>query len=68
MLHLLDYFLNDLLAILWSMAAHFQPEYIDKSITVNKHCKHTVFTNMLSHKDGVLLIGAISYIKIERGS
>lgn len=50
------------------MAAHFQPEYIDKSITVNKHCKHTVFTNMLSHKDGVLLIGAISYIKIERGS
>lgn len=42
MLHLLDYFLSDLLAILWSMAAHFQPEYIDKSITVNKHCKHSV--------------------------
>lgn len=41
-------------------------EYINKRITVNKHCKHSVFTNMLSHKDGMLLGGAISYIKIER--
>lgn len=70
MLHLLDYFLNGLWAILWSRAEHFQPvgktEYINKSITVNKHCQQTVFMNMFSHKDRMHLRGEINYTKIER--
>lgn len=40
--------------------------YINKSTIVNKHYKHTVFTNMLSDQDGMLLIGVINNIKIER--
>lgn len=56
---------------MWSTAAYFQPlkktGLINKSTIVNKLCKHIVFTNMFSHKDGMFLIGAISYIKIERG-